>query len=44
MKLTDRAGPLRQRAKNVSVYWDTHSRNFVDLKERLMAERYTSEH
>lgn len=22
--------------KNVSVYWDTHSRNFVDLKERLM--------
>jgi len=22
--------------KNVSVYWDTHQRNFVDLKERLM--------
>ena len=22
--------------KNVSVYWDTHSRNFIDLKERLM--------
>ncbi len=22
--------------KNVSVYWDTHSRNFTDLKERLM--------
>ncbi len=22
--------------KNVSVYWDTHSRNFVDLRERLM--------
>ncbi|MGE3317455.1 MAG: DUF1501 domain-containing protein [Planctomycetaceae bacterium] len=22
--------------KNVSVYWDTHSRNFVDLKNRLM--------
>jgi hypothetical protein len=22
--------------KNVSVYWDTHSKNFVDLKERLM--------
>ena len=22
--------------KNVSVYWDTHARNFVDLKERLM--------
>jgi uncharacterized protein (DUF1501 family) len=22
--------------KNVSVYWDTHSRNFVDLKDRLM--------
>ncbi len=22
--------------KNVSVYWDTHSRNFVDLKKRLM--------
>lgn len=22
--------------KNVSVYWDTHSRNFKDLKERLM--------
>jgi hypothetical protein len=22
--------------KNVSVYWDTHSRNFVDLKQRLM--------
>jgi hypothetical protein len=21
---------------NVSVYWDTHSRNFIDLKERLM--------
>jgi len=21
--------------KNVSVYWDTHSRNFIDLKERL---------
>jgi arylsulfatase A-like enzyme len=22
--------------KNVSVYWDTHSRNFVDLRQRLM--------
>jgi hypothetical protein len=22
--------------KNVSVYWDTHARNFVDLKSRLM--------
>jgi len=22
--------------KNVSVYWDTHSRNFVDLRTRLM--------
>jgi hypothetical protein len=22
--------------KNVSVYWDTHSRNFTDLKERLI--------
>jgi hypothetical protein len=22
--------------KNVSVYWDTHSRNFLDLKQRLM--------
>ena len=22
--------------KNVSVYWDTHRRNFIDLKERLM--------
>lgn len=22
--------------KNVSVYWDTHTRNFVDLKDRLM--------
>jgi hypothetical protein len=22
--------------KNVSVYWDTHSRNFVDLKQRLI--------
>lgn len=22
--------------KNVSVYWDTHSRNFIDLKNRLM--------
>jgi hypothetical protein len=22
--------------KNVSVYWDTHARNFIDLKERLM--------
>jgi hypothetical protein len=22
--------------KNVSVYWDTHSRNFTDLKTRLM--------
>jgi len=22
--------------KNVSVYWDTHSRNFIDLKERLI--------
>lgn len=21
---------------NVSVYWDTHSRNFIDLRERLM--------
>ena len=21
---------------NVSVYWDTHSRNFIDLKDRLM--------
>jgi hypothetical protein len=22
--------------KNVSIYWDTHSRNFIDLRERLM--------
>ena len=22
--------------KNVSVYWDTHSRNFIDLKDHLM--------
>ncbi|MEZ6133417.1 MAG: DUF1501 domain-containing protein [Pirellulaceae bacterium] len=22
--------------KNVSVYWDTHSKNFIDLRERLM--------
>jgi uncharacterized protein (DUF1501 family) len=22
--------------KNVSVYWDTHSKNFIDLKSRLM--------
>ena len=22
--------------KNVSVYWDTHNRNFIDLKDRLM--------
>jgi hypothetical protein len=22
--------------KNVSVYWDTHSKNFIDLKDRLM--------
>lgn len=22
--------------KNVSVYWDTHSRNFIDLEERLI--------
>jgi len=22
--------------KNVSVYWDTHNRNFIDLKQRLM--------
>jgi len=22
--------------KNVSVYWDTHSRNFIDLKDRLL--------
>jgi hypothetical protein len=22
--------------KNVSVYWDTHSRNFIDLKDRLI--------
>jgi hypothetical protein len=22
--------------KNVSVYWDTHSRNFIDLEQRLM--------
>ncbi|HEX3727694.1 MAG TPA: DUF1501 domain-containing protein [Pirellulales bacterium] len=22
--------------KNVSVYWDTHNRNFVDLRQRLM--------
>src|SRR5207253_2925841 len=22
--------------KNVSVYWDTHSRNFIDLENRLM--------
>lgn len=24
--------------KNVSILWDTHSRNFVDLKERLMPQ------
>lgn len=24
--------------KNVSIYWDTHSRNFIDLKQRLMPQ------
>jgi hypothetical protein len=41
-RLVERGVPLvtcfwpSEGIKNVSVYWDTHSRNFVDLKERLM--------
>jgi hypothetical protein len=41
-RLIERGVPLvtvywpNEGIKNVSVYWDTHSRNFVDLKERLM--------
>jgi hypothetical protein len=41
-RLIERGVPLvtlywpNEGIKNVSVYWDTHSRNFIDLKERLM--------
>ncbi len=41
-RLVERGVPLvtvfwpNEGIKNVSVYWDTHSRNFVDLKDRLM--------
>jgi uncharacterized protein (DUF1501 family) len=41
-RLVERGVPLvtvfwpSEGIKNVSVYWDTHSRNFIDLKERLM--------
>lgn len=41
-RLVERGVPLvtcfwpSEGIKNVSVYWDTHSRNFTDLKERLM--------
>lgn len=41
-RLVERGVPLvtvywpSEGIKNVSVYWDTHSRNFVDLKQRLM--------
>jgi hypothetical protein len=41
-RLVERGVPLvtvfwpNEGIKNVSVYWDTHSRNFIDHKERLM--------
>lgn len=41
-RLIERGVPLvtvfwpNEGIKNVSVYWDTHNRNFVDLKDRLM--------
>ncbi len=41
-RLVERGVPLvtvfwpSEGIKNVSVYWDTHSRNFIDLRERLM--------
>ena len=41
-RLIERGVPLvtvfwpNEGIKNVSVYWDTHSRNFIDLQERLM--------
>lgn len=41
-RLVERGVPLvtvfwpNEGIKNVSVYWDTHSRNFIDLKDRLM--------
>ena len=41
-RLVERGVPLvtvfwpSEGIKNVSVYWDTHSRNFVDLRTRLM--------
>jgi hypothetical protein len=41
-RLVERGVPLvtvywpSEGIKNVSVYWDTHSKNFVDLKQRLM--------
>lgn len=41
-RLVERGVPLvtvfwpNDGTKNVSVYWDTHSRNFIDLKTRLM--------
>lgn len=41
-RLIERGVPLvtvfwpNEGIKNVSVYWDTHSKNFIDLRERLM--------
>ncbi len=41
-RLVERGVPLvtvfwpSEGIKNVSVYWDTHRRNFIDLRERLM--------
>jgi hypothetical protein len=41
-RLVERGVPLvtlywpNEGIKNVSVYWDTHTRNFIDLRERLM--------
>ncbi len=41
-RLVERGVPLvcvfwpNDGVKNVSVYWDTHSKNFIDLKQRLM--------
>jgi uncharacterized protein (DUF1501 family) len=41
-RLVERGVPLvtcfwpNDGVKNVSVYWDTHSKNFIDLKNRLM--------
>ena len=41
-RLVERGVPLvtvfwpNDGVKNVSVYWDTHSKNFIDLRERLM--------